>query len=112
MATIDLTAMLGSGTYDDITGNVTFTVATGLILDESVVIAICDKLESRALSKRTDINFPISEKAFPDNPSSAITARSNVDGTVTETQIERQLNLVCWYKAPTLTASNAVNNND
>jgi len=112
MATISLTAMLGSGTYDDVSGVVSFTIAPALPNDESVVLGICEKLEATAQNKRTNINFPISQKAFPDSPDLAITARSNADSSVTETQIEKIYQFVGWYKAPQIVAENAVNNND
>jgi len=115
MATIDLSALTGTSgdQYDDVTGQITLTIPVGLPNEESTILGLVETLETLAQNKRSNLDFPISEKAFPDDPIYSYVSRSDGATTpTTETQIERQFQFVGWYVAPTVTATNAVNDND
>lgn len=118
MATINLKTWLTSNkfttaTYDDVSGNVTINIATGITTDENVIKELILALEESAQNKRTVLNSPISEKAFADDPQFAFVSRSDEGVTpVTEVQIEYQPQFVLWLKSPDILASDAVNDND
>lgn len=110
--TIDVTALFTlPATYDDTTGDLTITCASGLI-KEQVVETVLRNIESAAQNKRADINFPISQKGFADNPQVSIVNRTNSDGTASENQREYIPQLVLWYKEPTLSSSDVVVDSD
>ena len=117
MAILDLKPILNSATiasasYDDATGNLTFNLPTGITTEENVLLQLILAIEESAQNQRTNLNMPISQKAFPDNPAYALVNRSNADASVTELQIERVVQFNVWQVAPDLSLANAVNDND
>jgi hypothetical protein len=100
-----------AATYDDTTGDVTFKISSGITKDENVIKEVILGLEDSGKDKRSNLNSPISQKSFPDNPQYSFVNRSDTNGN-TENQIEYFVQLSLWLKAPDLLNSDAVNDND
>jgi hypothetical protein len=117
MATVDLKPWLTSNrfetaSYDDVTGIVSLEIADGLPRDEEVIKTMIFGLEESSNGKRTNLNSPISEKSFPDNPKFNFVNRENSDASVTELQIEYNPQIVLWLKSVDILTADAVNDND
>lgn len=117
MPTLDLKPILPSAkintvSYDDTTGDLTFNISTGIALEENVLKELLIGFEESAQNQRTNLDSPISQKAFPDSPAYAFVNRTNADGSVTQLQVERVLQFVLWLTAPDLDTVDAVNDND
>jgi hypothetical protein len=97
--------------YDTVTGYLTLELPTGLT-HEQVILLILENIEAKAQNKRNNIDFPICEKSFPDNPNVTIVNRTNSDNSQSENQIERLFQFVGMYKLNTPTYVNAVNDDD
>lgn len=110
MATLDCSAYLGNtASYDDVSGDLTLDMGAGLT-PEKIVLKLLETIETLAQNKRSNINFPICEKQFPDLPPTSIVSRTN--GTLTETQIQRIYQFVGMYVMTEPTFNNAINPND
>lgn len=113
MATINIKTILGdfsTAIYDDATGIISLTTETGLTSDETIVNSLLTKIENSAKNKRTSLNDFISEQSTAPTP--AITVRRNADNTLSETQIEKRLDLCLWYKQPDFANLIPVNESD
>lgn len=112
MAVIDTSAIISNSNYDDVSGVFSVTLSAGYTLKEEAVVALLLAIESSAQGKRTNLDMPISEKAFPDSPADSIVSRANSDGSVTENQIEKMFQFVGWFKQTDLLPANAVSDAD
>jgi hypothetical protein len=112
MATLDCSPYLGNtASYDDTTGILTLAMGVGLT-EEKVTLKLLETVETQAQNKRTNLNYPICEKSYPDNPSISIVNRENATATASENQIERTFQFVGMYTMTTPSYTNAVNPDD
>lgn len=117
MATLNLktwltSSKISSATYDDQTGIVSLDIASGLTTDENVLKEIILGIEESAQGKRTNLNSPISEKSFADDPRYNFVNRQDANLVNSEVQIEYLPQFVLWLKAVNPVSSDAVNDND
>jgi hypothetical protein len=117
MATINLKTWLTSNrfttaSYDDVTGIISLEIDPALPRDEEVIKNMIFGIEESCNGKRTNLNSPISEKSFPDNPKFNFVNRENADASLTELQIEYNPQIVLWLKSVDILTAEAVNDND
>jgi hypothetical protein len=112
MATLDVSPYLShTASYDDVSGILTLNMGSGLT-EEKVTLKLLESIETQAQGKRTNLNFPICEKSFADNPAISVVNRVAPDGITNENQLEKTFQFVGMYTLTSPTFNNAVNPDD
>ena len=112
MPTLDVSPYLGNtASYDTDTGILSLNMGMNLS-EEKVTLKLLESIETQAQNKRTELNYPICNKNFPDNPAISFVNRENATATASETQVERVYQFVGMYVSTNPSFENAVNPDD